>query len=465
MRHCIERRPAVFLLGCCALLTILWLPGLRYPVVSDTVNYAKLGLSILENGTYALNGVPYAAHLPLHAILSIPFTLLFGVNLGMHLLTLVGGWATLVCTFLLLRRCADTTVAALATAFVLLHPGFILMSMLGSADLTFTALLLAALWMYVSAAADPRRYLGMGIALGLLCLTRYNGVPFFPLLFLWTVFARRSHRTSGWMWGGFLLGAVIASLWFLRNLSVFGDPLHTVYAGELAKESDGPLLQIWSNILYYGNPLHNVFVLLPFALAGIVLYARRQTFLLVAMLCAWMLTAVWWVQAIRFAFPGYPILLGFAAMGFLDIRRRVHASRSPGWLLLGGIYSMIVAMLVLAHLSLICAYTYGACNALIDRHTNVIPKNLGLTPEGFEAWAQAKDWVNANAPQGAVIAAPGASFELLPREKVFRADLTIVEPNAVCPATYITQHPQPGDTIFFTTKDAPATSVAIRPCP
>jgi 4-amino-4-deoxy-L-arabinose transferase-like glycosyltransferase len=172
----IQRRPWIFLFICSALLTVLWLPGLRHPVVSDTVQYAKLGKSVVEHGRYAIAGVPYAAHLPLHAILSYPFTKIFGINLGMHLTTLVGGWAVLILTFWLLRRPLGTAAAALTTIFVLIHPAFLLMSMLGSADLTFTALLLLTLFLYLRAAENDLWYLFCGVSLGLLCLARYNGL-------------------------------------------------------------------------------------------------------------------------------------------------------------------------------------------------------------------------------------------------------------------------------------------------
>ena len=449
--------PAAFLVFCCAVLFLLWLPGLRYPVVSDTAHYAQLGWNMIHGEGYTIGGVPYAAHLPLHALLSVPFTMLLGINLGMHVLTLVGGFATLILLFFLLDRAVSRNLAMLATAFLLLHPGFLLMTMLGSADLTFTAFLLASLLFYTYAADDRRWYWACGVALGLLCLTRYNGLPFFPLLFLWTIAFRPRDRWSPWFWWAMIVGAVIASMWFLRNMLVFGDPLHTVYTAELAQESDGPILQIWSNILYYGNPLHNIFLLLPFAIIGVVSHARRQTFLLAAMLCAWLLTAVWWVQAMRFAFPGYPLLLGFAALGIMDTARR---ARLPA-----AIAIIVIAGAAVIHAGFVCAYTYGKCNAFIDRYTDVLPKNLGLTPEGFEAWAQARDWINTNAPQGATIAAPGANFELRPSEKVFRSDLRVVEPGAACPASTITQHPAPDDIIFFTTEDAPLTSVVLRACP
>ena len=105
-----SRRFSVIFLGAlCLLLTLLWLPGLKYPVVSDTVNYAFLGRSLWTHGTYMLNGIPYANQLPLHAFLSYPLTLVFGFHLGMHVASLLGGFGVLVATFLVSRRALSSS--------------------------------------------------------------------------------------------------------------------------------------------------------------------------------------------------------------------------------------------------------------------------------------------------------------------------------------------------------------------
>lgn len=445
-----------FLPLCCAVLFVLWLPGLRYPVVSDTVHYANLGISLWEDGRYALDGRPYAAHLPMHALLSYPLVRALGINLGMHVLTLLGGMAVLCATYALFRRMIGEGAARLATVFILLHPNFLLMSMLGSADLTFTALALGSLLSFLKAAEDRRWYLACGAAMGLASLTRYNGLPLLPLLFFWGLAARSRDRRSAWFWGGMTLSGMIIGAWFLRNFLVFGDPVHSVYVGELAQESDGPFGQILSNIVYYGNPFHNVFLLFPFAIAGVVFHARRQKLLAMAMLALWILTAIWWVQAMRFAFPGYALLLGFAALGVRDIYR---------WLRPGFAVTIIAAVLAAgAHAGITCLYAYGRCNAFLDRRVTWIPKNLGLTPEGFEAWAQAKNWINENVPRGSTVAVPGANDALRRQEGVFRKDIDVVELDKQCPAYAITQHPAPGDTVLFTTEDQPATSVVLSEC-
>jgi sugar/nucleoside kinase (ribokinase family) len=67
---------------------LLWLPGLKYPVVSDTLVYVTLGKSVWQTGTYMLGGAPYAKHLPLHAIVTYPLVQLLGISFGMKLANL-----------------------------------------------------------------------------------------------------------------------------------------------------------------------------------------------------------------------------------------------------------------------------------------------------------------------------------------------------------------------------------------
>jgi len=76
----------------------------------------------------------------------------------------------------------------------------------------------------------------IGAAAGLAYLTKYQSVLLWPALLvgLWSLSPRgtRSGRV-GWALLSFL---IVVSPWFLRNLAVFGDPLHTVVTkGMLAK--------------------------------------------------------------------------------------------------------------------------------------------------------------------------------------------------------------------------------------
>lgn len=443
----------LFLGGCCLLLTVLWLPGTRYPIVSDALNYAMLGRSLWEHGQYVLGGTPWSKHLPLHALLSYPLVKLLGLHRGMHLASLLGGFGVLLSTFFLVRKALSAPVATLTAFAVLIHPGFILMSQLGSADLLFTAFFLLSLVFYLHAEADQRWYVPAGLAAGLACLTRYNGLPLFPLFLGYAAWKRRAHLRAPWLWIGLALGAAAFSLWLLRNAITFGNPFFSGYRDEMTQEAPNILVQFLSNVRYYVNPVHNIFpFFFVFAAFGLVRHAVRQPFLLLAMLAGWVFSSIWWVQAIRFFFPGYPLLLAFAALGLLDAGK--HLRRHP-WLI-----AAIAALGFATQIFSICIYTYGACNAWFDRTVGILPANMGLTSEGFYAWGLARDEIDLHAP-------PGASVLYEDPEGgagVFRGDLRVTDDPAACPLFTITQRPQPGERILFQTEAEPVTAVTEKVC-
>lgn len=447
-----------FLAACSAALIALWLPILGYPVVSDTVHYAFLGRSLWEHGAYALHGEPYANQLPLHALLSYPFTRLLGLHAGMHVLSLLGGIATLWIGFFLARRSFSAGVAVIAALALLTHPGFVLMSMLGSADLTYTALFLGAVLACEKAADDRRWYLACGALAGFACLARYNGAPLFLLLPVYVAWRRRPDLRSTWFWSGMILGGAIFGLWFLRNFLVFGDPFYSGYVFEL-QARQGPLQQILRNLRYYGNPIHNVFpFLFPFALYGLWVARRNQQLLILAMIAGWLLAAIWWVQAIRFAFAGFAILLIFAARGLAE-----------GWKKSPRILGVAVLVVGIGVQSLsLCVYAYGACNAAFDatigQRIGMPRKNMGLSPEGFYAEKQAREFINAHAPPGATVASP-SELELGP---FFRPDIRFLDDAEVvpCGSLRITQRAAgERQTVLFRTTDEPVMFVLREECP
>ena len=445
------RGSTLFCIGACAVLVLLWLPGVGNPVVSDTVFYARLGHSLWAEGQYVLDGVPYAKHLPLHALLSYPLVVLFGVRLGMHFSSLLGGFGVLVTTFFLVSRLISRRIGALTMLAVLLHPGFLFMTVVGSADLLFTTLFLAILLALSYGEESPLCLCTAGILAGLASLTRYNGLPFFLLIIVYAFFCRRSLLRSPWLWGGVLLGSFFPGLWLLRNTVVFGNPFFTSYTMELVAESDGPIRQFLSNSWYYTLPHHNVFALFPFALFGFLMYARKLPLLTAGIVVAEALTALWWVQAIRFAFPGYVPLLAFAVLGLLFL---VH--RFPFRMLWIPILTIVAAMQGFS----LCLYTYGACNAWFDRTIGLLPRDMKLSTEGFYTWNQARDALNARAPKGATVQ---VGDEIVWNTGIFRSDLRIVADG--CPAYRITQRPEAQEEIVSATRDVPVTYVTLQRCP
>jgi 4-amino-4-deoxy-L-arabinose transferase-like glycosyltransferase len=443
----------VVIWGCCIALLLLWLPGVGYPIVSDTAVYALLGEHLWQHGTYTFFGEPYAKHLPLHAFLSYPFVWLFGYGLGMKLSSLVAGWGVLVATYLLLAKTLSRQVALLSVVLLTAHHGFVLMTHFGSADLLFAALFLFAVVAYVQSSAQKRWYLLAFVLAGLASLTRYNGVPLFALFLGHAFLYRRNDLKSAPYIGGLGLGLGLIGSWFARNFLVFGDPLYTEYTAELSKESLGFIGQIVSNAVFYIQPTRNLLpILLLCALYGLWKYGRTQKFLVAAILTAWLLTSFWWVQGMRFAFPGYPILMGFAVMGLLDVCRNI---RRP---------VLVGLLIVLTHLPALCLYSYGSCNAWFDRSVGLLPQNLGLSSEGFHTWSLARDYVNEHALPEAYVDATSPLLATVWQQGVFRSDLRPVEnTEGLCPAYRIDEDPEGGN-ILFQTESFPQRYVHLFDC-
>ena len=316
-----QKRDATILFGACIVVLLFWLTGVQYPIISDTEVYALLGESVWHGDGYMFDGQPYAKHLPLHAIASYPLVLLFGYSIGMKLSSLLAGIAVLIGTYALIYHIFDRKTALGTVVVVAFHHGFVWMTIVGSADLLFTALILFSLLCFYKAETYPRWYIASGVLLGLACFTRYNGVPLFPLYGLWVLFKRSSHLRSLYFWTGMIGGSVIFSAWLVRNKLLFGSLLYSEYTGELTTQAPSLWDQLVSNVFYYGNPLHNVLpILLLFGLYGMWNQRRKKMLLILAMFCLVVLAAIWWVQAMRFAFAAYPILIAFGVHQLLRLK-------------------------------------------------------------------------------------------------------------------------------------------------
>ena len=436
---------------------LLWLPGLRFPILSDTTVYALLGESLWRHGTYVLDGLPFAKQLPLHALVSYPFVWLTNAQTGMKISALLAGIGVLLSTYMLLRRSFSSSVALLAVVFVLFHHGFVLMMQLGSADLLFVALFLGSLAAFSVAGERPRMYLLAGILLGLASLTRYNGVLLYALYPAFVFWQRPQHRQSGWFWTGMALAAVLFGLWCLRNTFVFGNPFFTAYSTEYQTQVTSVWFVLIRNVLYYTGPFHNVLpVLFVLGLFGVVRYGQRHPLLLLGMAAGCAFALLWWVEGIRFAFPAYPIFLGFAAAEFQDLWVRHRRIRS--FLLL------CVVLTVMLHVGALCLYSYGVCNAWFDRTIDHVPADLHLSSEGLYGISVARDYIDLHAPQDAVVLVQGLNYFTW-KTGVFRPDLRVVQDlQEGCPAYEIEQG-KTNLTPLFVTQSKPKTMVLLRECP
>lgn len=455
------RRPGCILTLACAVLTLLWALNAHYPIISDSAGYALLGESVWNSGSYSLLGAPHARHLPLHAIVSYPFVLEFGYNFGMKLSSLVAGFFVLAATFALLNITFSRKVALTAVALLPLHHGFVFMASVGSADLLFCALFLLALIAYIRAESDVRWYILAGLLAGLACLTRYNGAPLFALFFVHAFVARRPHFREKFFWLGGFLGVVLFSLWFIRNGITLGGPFVSEYGEYLEKRDVNYVSQLFSNLRYYGSPLQNILpILFLFALYGLVRFrGKHKNFLLLSLAAAWVLTSVWPVQGIRFAFPGYPILFGFAAWGILDICNHAGKWRMPFAI-------AVTAGIAITHAGALCLYSLGECNAWYDREIALAPAYLGVSMEGFASWHEARMFINEHVAEGATVLVDNSVKERVWARGVFRKDISVTaDEEQWCDAYRIVSWEEgQGEAAAFITFNEPRLAVMRQLC-
>lgn len=335
------------------------------------------------------------------------------------------------------------------------------MAMAGSADLLFAALFLFSLSSFVAAEKNPRSYITAGILAGLACLTRYNGVPLFPLYILWVFVMRPHHRWEKNLWTGLTLGAAIFSCWFVRNALTFGSPLYTEYAREFSEKSPSTIAILLRNIVYYSEPQNNILpILLICSIIGIVAFGRSHLFLVLAMLAGWSISLIWWVQGMRFMMVGFPILLAFAFLGLRFSLTKIPVSARS--FALGG----IVIGIILTHASALCLYTYGSCNAWIDSKTNIFKKNLGLSTEGLFRWKQARDALSRMAESGATVRVENL-WDVRLAEGIYRKDFHVIDsesPLRLCPYWRITAEPKSEEETKFRTPGEPYVFVVRYLC-
>lgn len=444
-------------------LTLLWLPNIYQPILADPAEYALLGMRIWHEHAYFLYPEAYQVNYPpFYPLLAYGPSLFFGYALGMKVAGLLSGMFLLSATYVLSKRLFGFRTAVGATLLLLFHHNFILITSFGPSDLLFGALFLFSLYFYARAEEDQRWYVACGVFLGLSCLTRYNGVPGFLFFSFYTLLFRRKHLLRPWFWSGMILGSCLFLIWPIRNLLTLGTPMPGGYMEQMDSVGVTPLQMLQSNILYYGNPLRNILpIQLLLALWGMSLRTRWRWFLLGALITMLLLTSIWWSQSIRQALPAYPLLLMFSVLGFLDLYRRIRYKKA--------FVTIIVALIVVSNLSMLCMYTYGRCNALLDTYDVLPTKDMRLSQEGMYSWHLARQYINQSAETGAAVTVYGIWEEVeIQKHDTFRGDLIVEwsgQQSTACPRYDIAQRRAFTGTVVFATENEPITSVIRTDCP
>ncbi len=471
----VHRFDLLFLFGCSAILFVLWLPSLRYPLLADTAIYGVLGDTVLHQHAYSLFGVPHSKYLPFYSVLTIPFTSLLGFRLGVKTLSFLSGILILFLSHRFIEQISSRTIARLTVFFLLLQHALPIMAGFGASDLPFTALILLSLIVASSPHSSPaRRFVTACAVLGFALLTRYNAAPLLAVFCVSFLNNTRGFWLQKKTIVPFFLGVFLAmlplSLWLLRTRLLFGAFFPPDYVLEQTTRGGVTLSFLLRNALFYGHPLHTIGVFLPFAVVGILRYGRQHLFVLCSMVSLWFFATFWWSLGVRHVFPGFPLLLFFAALCMVDC---VQFLRSQRWTLV--ILPFLVLPMMLIQGGMMCLYSFPQCNAAVDEwNLSFIPKDLSLTQEGMYAWSKAAEWMNDNLPKGELVFFQDSSEAFVMKHGYFRDDIFVysLQDFFLSCQDYphrfgfiITQRQQVDDSVVYTVPElVPATDVRKVVC-
>lgn len=456
------RRPWLFLTLCALILIVLWIPNLRYPLVSDPVYYAHTSQSFWQTGTYQVLGEPHEVFPPMHPILSYPFVAMAGLNYGMKLASLVYGILLMIAVFFFLRRQSPQDVVlryAVTTLLLFCYTSTWLLSV-GNADALYGAEFFLILILYLKAERRPWLYLPLGVLLGMTLLTRYMGACLIPILFFHTLCTRRQHLRNVYFWLQWPLAVLVFSPWLIRNKLTFGTWTlwHIQTQIDDVKDYTATYLLI-RNTLFYLNPIHSIGLLIPLFLIGLAATFRKHLLLAIAIPLSILPGIEYQTASSRYLVATIPLMLVFVVEGIRTCRKFL-----PLWLV-----TSYVVLALATQTALTCVYTLPRCHAFVDRTFPVLPLQLGIYQESIENIQQAVDWVNAHAESGSTVISSRIKPEdiaIWESSRRLRADLRLALEPSCTTLTYDIDQGNRGllGTHVFATDLPPVHTVAvIRP--
>src|SRR3989344_2113464 len=314
----------LFLLGVSAALFLLWLPNMRYPLVSDSMQYAHLSRNFWTTGSYQLDGVLHPYHMPLFPIASYWSIALFGMNDGLKIASLLYGMVMYALIFFFVRslRPSERLTPFLTVSFLLLSFPTVWLLSLGNADTFFGILFFATLIIYGKAEKNPRWYLLSGLLIGLASLCRYPGLTLLPIIGLHALLTRHSHLRSPSFWIQFAIAIAFFSLWPLRNFLLFDTLATGHFANEFQREGTW-VSYLVRNLLYYFNPVYSIMLMALPAAWGLIRFGKRHLLAMLAIPGSMFFAFLYHAVTVRFMVVTIPLLLFFAALGVADMWRRL----------------------------------------------------------------------------------------------------------------------------------------------
>jgi 4-amino-4-deoxy-L-arabinose transferase-like glycosyltransferase len=362
-------RPVLLVVAAAAVLGALFawrvLPGLPYDEPSHWSVVRLMGARH-ELLTLGDPGVSYEAQqgpvaYVLAAILA-GIVRLFGGgdDAAFHAVRVLGGVellaAVAVAARLLARLTSDRVAALAALAYFALAPIMLAIGWSVQNDALFLLLGFAALELTLrwGRGMNERRWLCLGLLVGLALLTKLSAFPLVAAIPLWLVLDRGRRRRWVRPVAAFLLGAALAcGWWFIRNLVVYsrllpptdrgGGPtfpaagFHGVHTVTHLFET--AVAYLWVPTEYYRNqismsaPAKGLIAVLTVAIVVLAAFGARRAFrsdawtllLLTAVISigAWLVTYIA-VSSVapRYAYLALPAWLGLIALAVSTVRRR-----------------------------------------------------------------------------------------------------------------------------------------------
>lgn len=277
----------------------------------DDYNYFFGAISILQNHTYLINGVP--AQFPMgYSLLIVPFIYLFGTSVqsAVYPCAILGA-LTVVIIYEFTKDILDRRAALFASLFLIFSCHWSMSSIVMSdvPALFFMLLSIFAMVKYIKTEKSFFIYL-FYLAAGFACLIRYTSALVFVVVGLYILLSNKTHLLKQKeVWLGIPLFFVILFPQMVYNNIYFGSPFATGYYGQqmfgleyfFTLGDRRPQFPVISYIKYliagFGTPI------LPFFLYGVWDWIKKRKYEELSLILPWIA-----VPFVTFSFYFWPLM-------------------------------------------------------------------------------------------------------------------------------------------------------------
>lgn len=221
----LRRAASIFVLA--ALLRIGFVFAFPRPLVSDEIDFDRLGRTLEQTGAYTSSGQPTAYRVIGYPAVIAGVYRLFGENpQAVKIFQAILDSTTAVMLLFLVESVPPFQALCSAGLWACFPAAIIFASQLFSETL-FTFLLVAAFLLLCRGREDPVGVLLTGLLLGCLVLIKPVALP----IALLAPFAVRNLRKAAWTAGVIAISLIPVSVWVVRNAVVLHSPVLTTSTG------------------------------------------------------------------------------------------------------------------------------------------------------------------------------------------------------------------------------------------